>query len=53
LIFEPLAAFEFGDVVDSRRADVLQCFAREKSLVAGDDYVWKSQQPREDIVRND
>src|SRR5439155_19050066 len=35
--FHWLTIFEFGDVADGRGSDVLQCFAREERLMAGDD----------------
>jgi hypothetical protein len=52
-IVEQLVALKFCDVFDGCGGNVPQCLAREKSLMASDNYVWESEQPREDIVRND
>ena len=51
--FHWLTIFEFGDVADGRGSDVLQCFAREERLMAGNDDIRKRQQPREHVVGND
>jgi hypothetical protein len=45
-----LIALEFCDVVDGRDRDVQYGFSREKSLVTGDDHVWKSQKPCEHVA---
>jgi hypothetical protein len=50
---ERLIVLEFGDVVDGYGRDVQQGFSREKSLVAGDNHIWKSEQLRKHFVAKD
>jgi hypothetical protein len=50
---ERLIVLEFGDVVDGYGRDVQQGFSREKSLVAGDNHIWKREQPRKHFVAKD
>src|ERR1700748_1894621 len=49
-LLERLFVLEFRDVLDRRDSDVQQGFSREESLVAGDDHIWKREQPREHVV---
>jgi hypothetical protein len=49
-LFQRLVVLELRDVLDRRSSDVQQGLSREESLVAGDDHIWKCEQPREDIV---
>jgi hypothetical protein len=50
MIAECLTLLEAGNVLYSSCSDVFQSLAREESLVARDDHIWKSEQPREHVI---